>query len=317
MHLLGHKKAEAILAHAIASNKIFPTWIFTGAFGVGKSTMAHKFAKCLLSETVPTNDSLDIDEKNQVHKLVNSHTHPDFFVLEHKQDSASIDEVRDLLNKIRMTPTLSKWRVAILEDADTFNKNIYNSLLKFLEEPPANTVIILICNHTGAIPKTLLSRASKLHFGALDESDVKHFLQQQHIEHAEKLAHISGGSIGYALYLNEHNGLAIYERLLRGFTSETESKATLKYIIENNLKDEFRIIVNSITRILKIYVDMINGISSNKDTDEIEILHNLRADNADEETQKTIDIISMLNKCESQMLDKNAVIVYAYEKFFS
>ena len=62
---------------------------------------------------------------------------------------------------------------------------------------------------------------------------------------------------------------------------------------------------------------MINGISSNKDADEIEILHNLRADNADEETQKTIDIISMLNKCESQMLDKNAVIVYAYEKFFS
>ena len=315
--MLGHEKAEAILAHAIASNKIFPTWIFTGAFGVGKSTMAHRFAKCLLSGTIPTDNSLNVDENHPVHRLVNSHTHPDFFVLECKQESVSINDVRELLSNVRMTPTLSQWRVAILEGADSFNKNIYNSLLKFLEEPPANTVIILICNHAGTMPKTLLSRASKLHFSSLDESTVRQFLQQRNVEHAEELAHISDGSIGYAVYLSEHNGLEIYEHLLRGFTSEAESKTTLKYVIENALKDEFQIIVNSITRILKIYTDMINGVSASENSREINVLQYLKTDTPDKETQKVMDIISMLNKCESQMLDKNAVIVYVYEKFFS
>ncbi len=317
LSLSGHKKAEAVLAHAIASGKVFPTWIFTGAFGVGKVAMAYKFAKCLLSETVPTNDTLDIDENHPVNRLVSTHTHPDFFTLGQGEESVSIDEIREMLSKVRMTPTMSKWRVAILENADTFNKNIYNSLLKFLEEPPANTAIILLCEHTGAIPKTLLSRASKLHFNSLSEADVLQFLRDNKIDNAEELARIADGSVGYTMYLNENNGVEIYNRILRGFASEADSKTALQYLIENNLKDDFKIVARSITRILKIFTDMLNGTASERDRHELEIFSNRHIDNPDKALQNAIDIICMLNTCESRMLDKNAVMVYAYEKFFS
>ena len=317
LSLSGHKKAEAVLARAIVSGKVFPTWIFTGSFGVGKASMAYKFAKCLLSETIPTDDTLNIDENHPVNRLVSTHTHPDFFTLGQGGESVSIDEIRELLGKVRMTSTMSKWRVAILENADTFNKNIYNSLLKFLEEPPANTVIILLCEHTGAIPKTLLSRASKLHFNPLSEADVLQFLQDNKIDNAEELAHLADGSVGYAMYLSENSGVEIYHRILQGFASEADSKAALQYLIENNLKDDFKIVARSITRILKIFTDMISGTESEQNRRELDILRNRQIDNPDKAIQNVIDIICMLNKCESQMLDKNAVMVYAYEKFFS
>ncbi|MDR2268236.1 MAG: hypothetical protein LBD81_02150, partial [Holosporaceae bacterium] len=124
----GHEKIEGVLARAIASGKIFPTWIFDGPFGVGKGTMARKFAKCLLADVIPSNLSLDVPEENPVHRLVQQRIHPDFFVLEQRDEAVSLDEVRELMVKIWKTPALSSRKVLILENASGLNKNIYNSL---------------------------------------------------------------------------------------------------------------------------------------------------------------------------------------------
>lgn len=313
--MLAHKKIEENLARSIVSGKVFPTWIFSGPSGVGKSTMAYRFAKCLLSQTLPADSTLHVDENNKVHRLVEQMTHPDFFVL--NQMAASIDDVRELLQKIRMTPVLSKWRVAILKGADTFNKNIYNSLLKFLEEPPRNTVIILIANNTGGIPKTLLSRASKIYFHPLGHECVETFLQQQNIEQAHELARISDGSIGYAMCLNSNNGLEIYDTLLHGFISEENSKISLKYALDNNLKDVFQIVTTSFIRILKVYIDLLNKVNIDSCDKELKVFHAFLQCDPDAETKLALDIIAMLNKSDLQQLDRNAVLACVYEKFFS
>lgn len=315
--MLGHEKIEKNLAHSIASGKVFPSWVFSGPSGIGKSTMALRFAKCLLSQTIPADHTLHIDENNRIHRLIDQSIHPDFFVLKQTSTPASIDDIRELLFKIRMTPVLSKWRVAILEGADSFNKNIYNSLLKFLEEPPKNTVIILIVNNTGAIPKTLLSRTSKVYFHPLSGSCVESFLEQKNIDNYQELARIADGSIGYAMMLKDNDGIEIYNNLLNGFLSKENSNALLKYVVDNNIKDKFQIVVTSVVRILKIYIELINGINTDSYDDEFKVFCQFLQCDPDSETKLALDIITMMNKSDLQQLDRNAVIAYVYEKFFS
>ncbi|MDR0631743.1 MAG: hypothetical protein LBF54_00650 [Holosporaceae bacterium] len=317
--ILGHEKKEILLARAIMNDRMFPTWIFHGPSGIGKASVAIRFAKCLFSNGVPREDTLDIDSESPVHKLVDLRTHPDFFVLEQTNESIPIDETRKLLLKVRKSPVLSKWRVVLLENSSNLNKNVYNSLLKMLEEPPSNTVIIMMCSHIGAIPKTLLSRAAKLYFHPLEEAVVRQILDDRGIKDSARLACLSGGSVGYALHLSENNGIEIYNNILSGFFHDGSCyPKTLKWIIDNNLSDSFEMIKTSILRILKIYADMLSGFADPKQRDEIKILEPRVAlgKHPDREIRKIQEIISMMCMCEPLMLDKNAVVVNAFERFF-
>ena len=260
--IVGHHKQTELIAKSINSNKVFPVWIFWGADGIGKTSVAYKFAKCLLADLNSVNESLDIPDDSKIHNLVDNKTHPDFFVLD--SASPSIDEVRILMGKVRKTPSLSKRRVMIIQNADKLNKNIYNSLLKILEEPPRDTVFILICSNIGSLPITLLSRAIKLKFNPLSTSEMKLALSLFDIENAETLSSIADGSIGDALYLHENDGVNLYQHLLKAFSSDYEtSHKTAAYIIENKLSDNFRLIKQLIIRVLKEYIHTITEIKIN------------------------------------------------------
>ncbi len=309
MRVIGHEKIEQMLARSVISNRIFPTWIFSGPFGVGKSSVAKKFAKCLLSGVIPSENSLDIPDTDKVHHLVDSRTHPDFFIIEQSDSNISINDTRDLMQKIYKTPTISNWRVVIIENASNLNKNIYNSLLKFLEEPPKNTVIIMICQNTGNIPRTLLSRACRVSLSPLKSEQVASVLADMRIENSKELAKISNGSIGYALYLNERDGINIFNKLLDAFSSK--NKKSLQFVLENNLSDNFRIVKESLLKILHMYVEQITGTNGNSI---FKIQNNEHT--IDDEVKKITEIISMINKSDSLMLDKQTILAYAFEKFF-
>lgn len=321
MEILGHNEVEKALAKAISSNKIFPTWIFCGPFGVGKASIATKFAKCLLSDKVVPGESLDIVKDDPVNSLVDKRTHPDFFVLEQTTEAVSIDEIRELMLKIRKKPTISKWRVVLIENASYFNKNIYNSLLKILEEPPKDTVIILICQNIGYMPKTLLSRASKINFNPIDDVVVKKILDKIGVGDSIELTKLSDGSVGYALYLEKHGGLKVFYNLLSIFDSYKNKKYNIEYLFEGDLNENFKMIKEMLTKLLKLYIETLTEtIDVKKYEREISIFKNIISKyhpNIDVEAKKVIEIISMLNKSEALMLDKSSVIVYAFEKFFN
>lgn len=301
VRILGHEKIEKELVHAIVSGKIFPTWIFSGPFGVGKTSMAVKFAKCLLAGIVPQKEVLDIPEDSRIHNLVDLRIHPDFFILEQSNESISIDDTRVLMQKIRKTPTQSQWRVVIIENASDFNKNIYNSMLKILEEPPKNTVIIMICQNTGNIPRTLLSRACHLRFNPLNDKLVERILTEKRIPDAKRLSEIANGSVGYAMFLQEHNGIEFFDLLSKIFLSG--NKKALQYAIENDLTNNFRIIKESLLYIFRMRAE--------------EILVEERMCSADNALKDMIEIISVLNKSDSLALDKTAFLSYAYETIFN
>jgi hypothetical protein len=318
--IFGYEREEHELARVLSGGRVFPTWIFYGSSGVGKASIAIKFAKCLLADVVPGDGTLDIDDDNGIHKLVDQRIHPDFFVLEQTDGSISVDDSRKLLLRVRKTPALAKRRVVLLEDSSGFNKNVYNSLLKMLEEPPRDTVIIMICDNIGTVPKTLLSRASKIYFRPLDEASVKRVLDETGVPNSTKLAKLSGGSVGYALRLNEHDGIEIYENILKGFYHDGSMyQKTLKHIIDNRLCEKFDIVKFSILQILKVYVDILSGTADERFEEEIKILKptaDIHREYPGREIKKVQEIVYMTGLCDYLILDRNAVIVDVFERFF-
>ena len=308
--IIGHSKQVGLIAKSINSNKIFPVWIFWGADGIGKTSIAYKFAKCLLADLDSVNENLDLPEDNKIHNWVDNKTHPDFFVMD--STSPSIDDARALMGKLRKSPSLSKRRVVIIENADKFNKNVYNSLLKILEEPPRDTVFILICSNIGGLPITLLSRAIKLKFNPLSHSEVILALNLFDVENPEILASISEGSIGNALYLYENDGINLYQHLLKAFSSDYQtSHKAVRYIIENKLCDNFGLIKQLIIRVLKEYINTITEIKVND-----YFSQSIGKVSIDHETEKVLQIISNLNRGELLMLDKNGMIAEVFETFY-
>ena len=301
--ILGQEQVEKQLAKSIRDEKVYPTLIFCGPAGVGKSTMAHKFAKCLLAEKIPQGDDLSVAEYHPIHKSVEMHTHPDFFVLD--QSAISIEDTRKLMANLRTMPAQSKWRVVILENAENLNKSTCNSLLKILEEPPKNSVIVMICTHVGNMPKTLLSRAYVVNFYPIADKVVQNFLEKRGIQDAEQLAKISDGSIGYALKLAENNGLEIYEHLLAGIMGDAANYAeTVKYVMTKNICGNFDMVKNSLMHILRNYMNELIRCTGNTCSPKIDAM-----------AKKILEISFLLNRCDFLQLDKNAVVASIYEKF--
>ncbi len=307
--ILGHKKQESILAKALISKKLFPVWIFYGPNGIGKLSIALKFAKYLLIDEIPFKSNLDLNENHNIHKLLDNLIHPDFFLLD--TINISIDDIRILIGKIYKTPIISKRRVIIINNLENLNKSIYNSLLKILEEPPKNTIFILICNNIGMIPVTLLSRSYKLRFFPLTPIEIETILKMYGNEDNKTLAKISNGSVSNALFLKDNDGVQLYNSIINVLNQDYKSSNQLvAKIIENNFYENFNIVKQLIIQAFYFYIINITGI------EKVNIFQNKKINSIKHEIGKVLYIISLLNSGDSFMLDKKAIIAEAFELFF-
>ncbi|MBE6446966.1 MAG: AAA family ATPase [Alphaproteobacteria bacterium] len=307
--IFGHGKQEETLAKTITSGKIFPVWIFYGKDGIGKESIAVKFAKCLLIDKFTAQQGLDLDDDHLIHSQVDHRIHPDFFMLD--MPSISVDTLRSSMNKIRMTPTVARRRVVIISNAEALNKNACNALLKILEEPPRDAIFILLCSNLGPIPITLLSRAYKLQFHPLDETILEMILRLHEVEDPHVLAKISEGSVGTALRIHDLNGTKLYRDILRILPSDyLSANEFLASVIENQSDESFFVLKKLIIQALKTYIDHITGIN------EEEIFETIHVNSISNEIEKVNSIISLLNEGEILQLDKNAMIAEAFELFF-
>ena len=134
-----------------------------GPAGVGKHWLANTFAASLLCEQRSNAEVMACGECKSCQVFVNQ-THPDFFRLEPEEGKVEIgvDQVRELIGQIALTPALGKYRVALISPAEAMNKNAANALLKTLEEPPNNVWVILVSHSPRKLLPTVLSRCQKV-----------------------------------------------------------------------------------------------------------------------------------------------------------
>ncbi len=182
----GDRAQELALLDAYRSGRLHHAWLLTGPEGVGKATLAYRFARFLLANPDPSSQAvqeardLSVPERHPVVGQVARQSHPDLSVIRRQptkdgkslKGDIAVEDVRDGLALFRTTAGAGGWRVVVIDAADDLNRSSANALLKMLEEPPQRAVFLMIAHRPGALLATIRSRCRVLRLGPLPEATV-------------------------------------------------------------------------------------------------------------------------------------------------
>jgi DNA polymerase-3 subunit delta' len=231
--LLGHETAEKTMLAAHESGRLHHAWLMAGPRGIGKATLAWRFARFLLCGQQQGGlfgggaaEGLDVAADAPGRSLVDARSHPDLFHLRRTLNpdtgrmraEIAVDDVRELGAFMHMTPAMGRWRVAIVDSADEMNRNSANAVLKILEEPPPNAVLLIVAHAPGRLLPTIRSRCRRLALQPLADDIVVRLLGDYAPEVKEQeraaLARLAEGSIGRALELAGAGSLELYSEMV-------------------------------------------------------------------------------------------------------
>lgn len=234
--LIGHEEAEKVFLDAWVSGRMAHSWMICGPQGVGKASLAYVIARFVLSGGGDSGgglfgggpDTLRIATDHSVFKTIASGGHPDLKVVQRGWTDAGqtkqrsdivVSDVREAGHFLSMTPALGGWRVVIIDTADDMNRNAANAILKVLEEPPRNALILLVVNSPGRLLATIRSRCRRLSLKPLSTPVVgeliARYAPEMSPEDAGRLATLAQGSIGRALDLGDAGGLELYDQVAK------------------------------------------------------------------------------------------------------
>jgi len=224
--LIGHDEALWRASRIIRSGRPPHGLMLAGPAGIGKATLAYRIARYVLryGATAEGPETLAVPQTDIVSRQIEAQAHPGLLVLRRPTDEktgrlktvVSVNEIRRLGGFFGLTAAAGGWRVAIIDSADDMNDNAANALLKALEEPPARSMLILICHAPGRQLPTIRSRSQRLDMKPLDDELLSGAL-------AKRLSDVSGndraalvrlaeGSLGLALQLAEEEGVEFAHR---------------------------------------------------------------------------------------------------------
>ena len=221
----GHEAAEATLVAEAAAGRLHHAWLIAGPKGIGKATLAFRFARWLLAGCPGTR--LEVADTDPVFRRVAAGTHADLLAIGRSFDEKRqrhrteivADDVRPIGDFLRRTAAEGGWRVVILDDADLLNRHAANALLKILEEPPPRAVLVLVSSSPGRLLPTIRSRCRLLRLAPLDPPQMMLALERLLPDEEEAsrslLVELAHGAPGRAVELACEDGIAMAE-LVRG-----------------------------------------------------------------------------------------------------
>lgn len=234
--LYGHERAEKALLEAYASGWPAHAWLICGPRGIGKATLAYRFARFVLAGggageggglfgAAAPSTSLALSSDNRVFRRVASGGHADLLTVERSLDDKGrlrseivVEDTRKISDFLHLTPAEGGWRVVVIDNADEMNRNAANAVLKIVEEPPAQAIVLMVSHAPGRLLPTIRSRCRRLALKPLEESTIIRILGEQRpelpAEDAQALARLAEGSAGRALELADQGGLALLREML-------------------------------------------------------------------------------------------------------
>src|SRR5271165_1682688 len=183
---LGHKAAEAELLSAYRDGRLAHAWLIGGPEGVGKATLAWRFARFLLANPDPNArfvreaSDLNVDANHPAARRLAALAHPDFALVRREWKSnpkrlgaeIGVDDVRRALQVFQMSAAFGGWRICIVDCAEDLNRNSANALLKMIEEPPPRSLILIVSHRPGQVLPTIRSRCRRLRLDPLSPPEI-------------------------------------------------------------------------------------------------------------------------------------------------
>ncbi len=215
---VGNRHVQAALEGMIERERIPQTMLFAGLEGLGKATLARRFAARLLghpeqierddlsleenASLITGREKLPADKRNDDPLLFSSH--PDFltFPPDGPLRQIGIPQMRLLKERAQFKPLKGARRVFLIDQADRAGEQAANSLLKTLEEPPDHLILILTAENVYDLLPTIRSRSVVLNFSPLTNDDMQVFARARELDNAERRIALSGGSPGVAASLD-------------------------------------------------------------------------------------------------------------------
>ena len=230
--LVGHRAAEQTLLDAYRSGRMHHAWIVAGERGIGKATLAFRFARFVFAHPDPDAPEVaaaaDLSApEHPAARRVAVGAHGNLLHLQRDWNEKTgrhrtellVESVRRIIPFLGSTASEEGWRVVIVDTADDMNPNAANAILKNLEEPPKRTLFLLLAERRGALIPTILSRSRTLGLDALSASETAEVVRAVAPDAAEGgdaglAAALAGGSPRRFIELTRRNGVELY-RLMR------------------------------------------------------------------------------------------------------
>ena len=207
VNVVGHQWAVELLQQQQRAERVPQSLLLTGPRNVGKCTVARYFAQYLNC----TGPDKPCGVCSSCRKVITGN-HPDVRIIDDDAQALKIDRVRDLQHELALSPVEGQYRVAVLANFERATISAANALLKTLEEPASQVVLILTAPDPGSLLPTIVSRCQMLTLRPLPLAEVKTALQnewQATPEQAELLSQLSGGRLGWsARAITDENFLA-------------------------------------------------------------------------------------------------------------
>lgn len=202
--ITGHKWAAGMLRQHIAGGNLRHAYLFSGPNGVGRRTLALRFAQAVNCTQPPATG--DACGKCTACKQIEQMQYPDLSIVRPEEEGAviKVKQIRELEHTLSLSPYGNGYRIALLLDFEAANANAQNALLKTLEEPNPRVLLLLTADDAENLLPTISSRCEVLRLRPMSADELAGVLESEEKitkEKAQLIAHISSGRAGYAKQL--------------------------------------------------------------------------------------------------------------------